>query len=135
MNDFKNWLLNKLDELSHPNPDETMLEWFASFPGEAGDIAARLGYVDLYEKSLTVGGSPRSVKAFLASCLAALPESEATYLTESEAIAYLRLNIDGRDPKERLRNLVRRQGLPRVRKGKVILYPRQKIDEWLLRRN
>jgi Helix-turn-helix domain len=52
-------------------------------------------------------------------------------LTALEAIIYLRLNEDDRDPVERLRNLIRRQGLPQIRRGKLRLFRRSAIDAWL----
>lgn len=55
-------------------------------------------------------------------------------LTEKEAIVYLRLNVDARDPAERLRNLVRRQRLPVVRRGRLLLFRRASVDEWLAKR-
>jgi hypothetical protein len=52
-------------------------------------------------------------------------------LTPADVIAYLRLDADGRDPGERLRNLVRRQGLPMIRRGRLQLFRRSAIDAWL----
>jgi Helix-turn-helix domain len=52
-------------------------------------------------------------------------------LTRDETINYLRLDVDDRNPKERLRNLVRRQGLPEIKKGKLRLYRRSAVDAWL----
>jgi hypothetical protein len=56
-------------------------------------------------------------------------------LTDTDAIQYLRLDVDERNPAERLRNLVRRQGLPVIRKGKLRLYRRSAIDAWLNKPN
>lgn len=52
-------------------------------------------------------------------------------LTAEEAISYLRLDVDERDPHERLRNLVRRQGLPQCRRGRLVLYRKAAIDAWV----
>ena len=52
-------------------------------------------------------------------------------LTAAEAIAYLRLDTDGRDAAERLRNLIRRHGLPVIRRGSLKLFRRAAIDAWL----
>lgn len=52
-------------------------------------------------------------------------------LTACETIKYLRLDVDDRNPGERLRNLVRRQGLPTIRRGKLRLFRRSAIDAWL----
>ena len=61
-----------------------------------------------------------------------LPASQLPdLLTADEAIRYLRLDGDGRKPKERLRNLIRRQGLPEIRRGRLQLFRRSAIDKWL----
>jgi len=52
-------------------------------------------------------------------------------MTATETISYLRLDVDDRNPKERLRNLVRRQRLPEIKRGKLRLYRRSAIDAWL----
>ncbi len=52
-------------------------------------------------------------------------------LTPDEAICYLRLDSDKRQAKERLRNLIRRQGLPVIRRGRLQLFRRAAIDDWL----
>lgn len=59
-----------------------------------------------------------------------LPTELPALLTPAEAISYLRLNVDQRDPAERLRNLVRRQGLPCIRRGRLLLFRRSAIDAW-----
>ena len=53
------------------------------------------------------------------------------YLTPEEAITYLRLDADKRNPVERLRNLIRRQGLPVIRRGRLQLFRKTAIDDWL----
>lgn len=52
-------------------------------------------------------------------------------MTEAETIGFLRLDVDCRDPKERLRNLVRRQGLPIIKRGRLHLFRRSDVDAWL----
>lgn len=52
-------------------------------------------------------------------------------LTAPETIAYLRLDIGEADPNERLRNLVRRHGLPAIKRGHLLLFRRSVVDEWL----
>jgi hypothetical protein len=52
-------------------------------------------------------------------------------MTRDEVIAYLRLDLDDRDPTERLRNLIRRQRLPVIKRGKLLLFRRASIDAWL----
>jgi hypothetical protein len=58
-------------------------------------------------------------------------QTQSELLTRDEAIAYLRLDADNRDPNERLRNLVRRQGLPMIRRGRLQLFRRAAVDAWL----
>ena len=52
-------------------------------------------------------------------------------LTRDDVIEYLRLDADGRKAEERLRNLIRRQGLPVIRRGRLQLFRRTAVDEWL----
>jgi hypothetical protein len=52
-------------------------------------------------------------------------------LTAQETIRYLRLDADERDPVERLRTLIRRQRLPVIRRGRLQLFRRSAIDDWL----
>lgn len=52
-------------------------------------------------------------------------------LTPAECVAYLRLDALGGDAHERLRTLHRRQGLPRLKRGRLTLYRRSDIDRWL----
>ena len=54
-------------------------------------------------------------------------------LTPLEAIAYLRLDAEGGNAAERLRNLVRRQRLPVLKRGRFQRYRRSEIDAWLER--
>lgn len=52
-------------------------------------------------------------------------------LTVAEVIGYLRLDVDGGDAAERLRNLVRRHGLPIIRRGRRQWFRRDAVDAWL----
>ena len=52
-------------------------------------------------------------------------------MTVQEVISYLRLDAETGDPRERLRNLVRRQGLPRAGRGRLQRFRRAAIDAWL----
>ena len=56
-------------------------------------------------------------------------------MTADEVIRYLRLDVDGRDPAERLRNLIRRQGLPDVRRGRLQVFVKAAVDRWLEERS
>lgn len=63
--------------------------------------------------------------------MADIQTSPAELMTPDETIAYLRLDVDERDPRERLRNLVRRQRLPMIRRGRLQLFRRSAVDAWL----
>jgi hypothetical protein len=52
-------------------------------------------------------------------------------LTKEDVIRLLRLDDGGGNAGERLRNLVRRQGLPVVRVGRMIRFRRSAIEKWL----
>jgi hypothetical protein len=52
-------------------------------------------------------------------------------LTQEDLIRYLRLDVDDRAPAERLRNLIRHQGLPVVRRGRLLLFRKTAVDNWL----
>jgi hypothetical protein len=52
-------------------------------------------------------------------------------MVEGELISYLRLDADTRNPRDRLRNLIRRQGLPVIRRGRLQLFRKTNIDAWL----
>ena len=56
----------------------------------------------------------------------------AEYMTPEEAVVYLRLDTKPGDAHERLRNLIRRQLLPVVRRGGLQLFRRASIDAWLV---
>lgn len=59
------------------------------------------------------------------------PPQLPALLTPAEVIGYLRLDTDGRDPAERLRNLIRRHGLPTIKRGRLQLFRRSAVDAWL----
>ena len=59
------------------------------------------------------------------------PDIDHELLTADETIRYLRLDTDDRDAHERLRSLHRYQGLPRLKRGRLILYRRSDVDAWL----
>jgi hypothetical protein len=52
-------------------------------------------------------------------------------MTAAEIIEYLGLAIGGGNPAERLRNLIRRQSLPVIRRGGLQLFRRSIVDSWL----
>lgn len=52
-------------------------------------------------------------------------------LTRDELIAYLKLDSEGGDVAERVRNLIRRHGLPVLRRGRLQRFRRSHVDAWL----
>lgn len=52
-------------------------------------------------------------------------------MTNSETISYLRLDAEPGDPVERLRNLIRRQQLPVLKRGRLQRFRRDELDAWL----
>jgi helix-turn-helix protein len=52
------------------------------------------------------------------------------FLTAEEVIAYLRLDALGGNAKEHLRNLIRRQQLPVITRGRLKLFRRSAIEAW-----
>ena len=139
MNGFRNWLRQSIDELDrlydHPQPHEGVWQRAAAIVHEAGSRAAQLGFAALHARSTEFAGMAdvQPAKTYLAGCLGAVPTERVDFpplLTVDDAIAYLRLDVDERDPRERLRNLVRRQRLPCIRRGKLILFRRESVDAW-----
>ena len=61
------------------------------------------------------------------SLTASLPEN----LTPEQAIDFLQLGVGGTNPREQLRNLCRRHGLPVVRAGKLQRFRRSALVAWL----
>jgi hypothetical protein len=100
------------------------------------DKAARLGLFSLVEIA-PVDATVETAQVWLSRCIAALPASDVPdvpLLTAEETIEYLRLGVDARDPAERLRNLIRRQKLPVIHRGRLMLFRRSALDEWLDRK-
>ncbi len=56
---------------------------------------------------------------------------QSEFLTKPEVIELLRLGCNGRNASEQLRNLIRRNGLPVIRRGGLLLFRRSAIDAWL----
>jgi excisionase family DNA binding protein len=52
-------------------------------------------------------------------------------MTAAETIAFLRLDAGGGNANERLRNLIRRNRLPVIRRGRLKLFRREAVDAWL----
>jgi excisionase family DNA binding protein len=52
-------------------------------------------------------------------------------MTRDELIGYLKLDAEAGDVAERVRNLIRRHGLPVLRCGRLQRFRRSHVDAWL----
>ena len=99
---------------------------------EATRLACRFGAGDLVGKAAT---APRTALAMLGRLLAwthdGAPFDPPEMMTQEDLIRYLRLDVDERNPVERVRNLMRYQGLPVTRRGRLLLFRKTAVDEWL----
>jgi len=98
---------------------------------EATRLACRFGAGHLVGN---VTATARSALGFVGSLLAwvkAAPFAPPEMLTQEDLIRYLRLDVDERNPVERVRNLIRYQGLPVTRRGRLLLFRKTAVDEWL----
>jgi len=143
--DFRRWLQEQIDFLEnvllhgpcHIRPDgqtadplytNLVIEELAR---EATRFACRFGAGHL------VGDEPTTPRAALAMFGRLLQAVEAVafvppeMLTQEDLIRYLRLDVDDRDPVERVRNLIRHQGLPVTRRGRLLLFRKTAVDAWL----
>ena len=101
----------------------------AELAEEAQRLACRFG-CDL---EMTSARTPQDALRLVGRLLAWAdrPFVPPEVMTAEDTIRYLRLDVDDRDPAERLRNLVRRQGLPMVRRGRLLLFRKAAVDQWL----
>jgi hypothetical protein len=99
---------------------------------EATRVACRFGGGEVVG---TVATSPQAALAMLGRLLTwtqdAAPFVPPEMLTQEDLIRYLRLDVDDRDPVERVRNLIRYQGLPVTRRGRLLLFRKVAVDQWL----
>jgi hypothetical protein len=111
MREFRDFLLSTIDRLDRrydAAPPEAVLEAgrdYAFAAERAGNLAAKLGLADLYRRSLDFGEFAEwpHVKAYLAECLAAVPEpprreskpaTTSPYLDSRQAADYLGITMD-----------------------------------------
>ncbi len=100
--------------------------------GEATRLACHFGSGHVVGEATA---TPRAALAMLGRLLMWTQDS-ATFvplemLTQEDLIRYLRLDVDERNPVERVRNLIRHQGLPVTRRGRLLLFRKTAVDEWL----
>jgi hypothetical protein len=101
----------------------------AELAEEAQGFACRFG-CDL---PMTPAASPRDALRLVGMLLdwTKRPFVPPEMLTQEDLIRYLRLDVDERDPVERVRNLIRYQGLPVTRRGRLLLFRKTAVDQWL----
>jgi hypothetical protein len=99
---------------------------------EATRLACRFGGGEVVGD---VSAAPRAALAMLGRLLTwtqdIAPFVPPEMLTQEDLIRYLRLDVDDRDPVERVRNLIRYQGLPVTRRGRLLLFRKTAVDQWL----
>ena len=99
---------------------------------EATRFACRFGAGSVVGEATTV---PRTALAMLGRLLTWTHDNTLfvpqEMLTQEDLIRYLRLDVDERNPIERVRNLMRYQGLPVIRRGRLLLFRKTAVDEWL----
>ena len=99
---------------------------------EATRLACRFGAGDVVGKAQL---TPQSALAMLGRLLAwthdSAPFDPPEMMTQEDLIRYLRLDVDERNPVERVRNLMRYQGLPVTRRGRLLLFRKTAVDNWL----
>lgn len=99
---------------------------------EAVRLACRFGAGSLVGEAAT---APRAALAMLGTLLAwtqdVAPFVPPEMMTQEDLIRYLRLDVDERDPVERMRNLIRHQALPVTRRGRLLLFRKTAVDSWL----
>ena len=99
---------------------------------EATRLACRFGSGHIVGETAT---APRAALAMLGRLLTwtqdVAPFVPPEMMTQEDLIRYLRLDVDERNPVERVRNLVRYQGLPVTRRGRLLLFRKTAVDSWL----
>jgi hypothetical protein len=98
MTQYRKWLLSRLDEIAAfddaPVGEDCIgqvWERCLEIVQEAGERAARVGLPQIVEKSRRRSATPGQAKAFLAECLAALPQTP--YLDSGRAADYLGVSL------------------------------------------
>jgi len=111
-------------------------DWFEGLDAiglaeEACRLACRFGC----DVSMTAAKTPQEALRIVGRLLAWAeqdwPFVPPEMMTQEDLIRYLRLGVDDRDPVERVRNLIRHQRLPVIRRGRLLLFRKTAVDEWL----
>jgi hypothetical protein len=111
-------------------------DWFEGLDAiglaeEACRLACRFGCDVPMTTAKTPQEALRVVGRLLAWAEQDWPFVPPEMMTQEDLIRYLRLDVDERNPVERVRNLIRRQGLPVVRRGRLLLFRKAAVDQWL----
>jgi hypothetical protein len=99
---------------------------------EATRLACRFGGGEVVGD---VSAAPRAALAMLGRLATWVQDSAAftppEMMTQEDLVRYLRLDVDERNPLDRVRNLIRHQGLPVTRRGRLLLFRKTAVDKWL----
>lgn len=143
--EFRCWLEDQLELLEnvlrygpyHVRPDGQMADDIYTtlvideIVAEATRLACRFGAGHLVGNVTATARSALGLVGSLLAWVKAAPFVPPEMLTQEDLIRYLRLDVDERNPVERVRNLIRYQGLPVTRRGRLLLFRKTAIDEWL----
>jgi hypothetical protein len=116
-------------QIADPMYTDLVIEEIA---GEAARLACRFGSGHLVGD---LAAAPQAVLAMLGRLLTWTQDATVftppEMMTQEDLIRYLRLDVDERNPAERVRNLIRHQGLPVTRRGRLLLFRKTAVDKWL----
>jgi excisionase family DNA binding protein len=139
INSFREFLLDRIDQLDQlydSTPPHAVLEAgarYAKAADDAGNMAARLGFADLHQRSREFGQYAEwgDVKTFLSQCLASVPlpaePARAAATLSVEDVAEL-LGCDKRTVWRR-----RNEGSlpPPIKLGRLVRWNKAEFEKWL----
>ena len=143
--EFRSWLEEQLEFLEnvlrygpcHVRPDGQVADEMYThlvideLVEEATRLACRFGVGHLAGDMAATAWSALGLVGNLLAWVKTAPFLPPEMLTQEDLIRYLRLDVDERNPVERVRNLIRHQGLPVIRRGRLLLFRKSALDEWL----